>query len=153
MKRIGLWAVGIGVLVSVGMLSIGQGYAGDNDSATKCSLKTLKGRYLFGGPATLLPPAFGVTEPSLGSAAGYHIYNGDGTGTDFVTFLLNGIIVPVPSPVALTYTLNPDCTGSSSVEKGPNFDIFVSPNGDELVIINTDPGAVGVLASRRSGPK
>src|ERR1700724_3489350 len=47
MKRVGLWAVGIGVLASVGLLTVTQGYAGDNDGATKCTVKTLKGRYLF----------------------------------------------------------------------------------------------------------
>ena len=42
MKRVGLWAVGIGVLASVGLLTVTQGYAGDNDGATKCTLATLK---------------------------------------------------------------------------------------------------------------
>jgi hypothetical protein len=62
MKRVGLCAVGIGGLVSVGLLSVAQGYAGDNDGATKCTVKTLKGRYLFAAPATLFPPAFGLME-------------------------------------------------------------------------------------------
>ena len=92
MKRVGLSAIGIGVLVSMGLLTVKPGYADENDRATKCTLATLKGRYLFAGTGTLLPPAFGVTEPSLESAAGYHIFNGDGTGKDFVTFLVNGII-------------------------------------------------------------
>ena len=47
MKRVGLYAVGTGVLVSVGLLSAAQAFAGDNDGATQCSLKTLKRRYLF----------------------------------------------------------------------------------------------------------
>jgi hypothetical protein len=119
MKRVGLWAVGIGVLVSVGLLSVPPGYAGDNDGATQCSLKTLKGRYLFGGgSATLFPPAFGVTEVSVGSAAGYHIFDGNGAGHDYVTFTLNGIDQHVPSPNDLIYTLNPDCTGTYTVLGG-----------------------------------
>ena len=151
MNRVGLWALGIGVLVSVGPLAVERGYAGDNDG--KCTLATLKGRYLFAGTGTLLPPAFGVTEPSLSSAAGYHIFNGDGTGTDFVTFLINGIIVPVTSPISTTYTLNSDCTGTVTVLGGPHADIFVSPNGDELAWINTDPGVVAVLGpDRRVAP-
>ncbi len=162
MKRVGLWAVGIGVLASVGLLTVASGFADENDGATKCTVKTLKGRYLFGGgSATLFPPAFGVTEVSVGSAAGYHIFNGDGTGMDFVTFTLNGVDQNVPSPNQLTYTLNSDCTGTYTVHNppgappGPKFDIFVSPNGDEMTSINTEPvGAAGSFApSRRVAPK
>ena len=71
-----------------------------------------------------------------------------------MTFLVNGIIVPVTSPIAVTYTLNSDCTGTYTVVNGPAFDIFVSPNGDELAAIATDPGVVIVNGpSRRVGPK
>ena len=155
MKHVGLWAVGIGVLASVGLLTVTQGYAGDDDGATKCTVKTLKGRYLFGGgSATLFPPAFGVKEVSVGSAAGYHIFNGDGTGKDIVTFIINGNIVLRTSPLSTTYTLNPDCTGTVTVLGGPHADIFVSPNGDELAWINTDPGFVATLGpDRRVAPK
>ena len=159
MNRVGLWAVGIGVLASVGLLSVAQGYAGDNAGATQCSLKTLQGRYLFAASATLFPPAFGVKEVSVGSAAGYHIFNGDGTGMDFVTFTVNGVDQNVPSPNDLTYTLNPDCTGTYTVlPEGvglPKFDIFVSPNGDEMTSINIEPvGATGSFPpSRRVAPK
>jgi hypothetical protein len=73
MKRVGLWAVGIGVLASVGLLTVAQGFADENDRATRCTLATLKGRYLFAGTGTLFPPAFGVTKVSVDSAAGFHI--------------------------------------------------------------------------------
>jgi hypothetical protein len=156
MKRVGLCAVGIGVLVSVGLLSVAQGYAGDNDSATPCSLKTLKGRYLFAAPGTALPPAFGVKEVSVDNAAGFHIFNGDGTGHDYVTFTINGIDQHVPSPNDLTYALNSDCTGTYTVlNGGPSFDIFVSPNGDEITSIATAPegNAASATPSRRVAPK
>ena len=79
MKRIGLLAVGIGVLANVELLTVAQGYAGDNDGATKCSLKTLKGRYLFSAPAIIFPPAFGLTgtETAVGNAAGFHVFKWD----------------------------------------------------------------------------
>jgi hypothetical protein len=144
----GLCAVGMGVLVS----TVEQGYADENDRATKCTTATLKGRYLFAGTGTRLPPA--VEEPTPTASAGYHIFNGDGTGTDFVTFVINGNVVPVPSPTPVMYTLNSDCTGTLTVENGPHLDIFVSPNGEELATINTDPGVVNVDGpSRRAGPK
>jgi hypothetical protein len=59
MKRGGLRAIGIGVFLSVGPLTVEQGYAGDNDGAPKCTLATLKGRYLFAGTGTLLPQHLG----------------------------------------------------------------------------------------------
>ena len=81
MKRVGVWAVGIGLVVAMGLLTIGQGYAKDKDPPKgTCSLATLKGRYLFAASGTILPPAFGVTEPTPGADAGYHVFNGDGTG-------------------------------------------------------------------------
>jgi hypothetical protein len=43
MKRVGLWALGIGVLASVGLLTVAQGFADENDRATKCTLATLRG--------------------------------------------------------------------------------------------------------------
>jgi hypothetical protein len=134
-KRAGLWAIALGVVVSIGME---QGYAGER--AEKCTLATLNGQYLFAESGTLFPPAFGVTKQSIGNSAGFHIFNGDGTGTDFVTFSVNGIDQHVPSPVAITYTLNPDCTGTLSVQNGPNHDIFIAVNGSSLTSINTDPG-------------
>ena len=141
MKRIGAWAIGIGVLASAGPLAVEQGYAGENEG--KCTLATLNGQYLFAGSGTLFPPAFGIpkgTPPSPAASAGYHIFNGDGTGTDFVTFTVNGVDQHVPSPVSITYTLNHDCTGTYSVQNGPNFDIFVAVDGSALSVIDTDMG-------------
>jgi hypothetical protein len=141
MKRVGVWAIAMGMLVGVGLVTVKQGFADENERPTKCTLATLKGRYLFGGgSATLFPPAFGVTEVSLGSAAGYHIFDGKGRGHDYVTFTINGVDQNVPSPNDLTYKLNPDCTGTYTVlGGGPTFDIFVSPNGDEMTSIATGP--------------
>jgi hypothetical protein len=104
MKRVGLWAIGIGVLASMGLLFVAQGYAGDDDGATQCSLKTLKGRYLFAGSGVAFPPAFGVTEVSVSNAAGFHIFNGDGTGQDYVTFSINGVVQKVPPTPADIYS-------------------------------------------------
>ena len=138
MKRAGLWAIGIGVLVSMGPLAVPEGYAGESEG--RCTLATLNGQYLFAGSRMLLPPA--VPSPLTINSAGFHIFNGDGTGTDFVTFSLNGADQNVPSPVALTYTLNHDCTGTYSVPSANlHFDIFVAVDGSALTVIQTDSGA------------
>jgi hypothetical protein len=100
MKRTERWLISIGVLVGVGFVAGAPGYAGEKEG--KCTLATLNGQYPFAGSGTLFPPAFGVTAPSVAASAGYHIFNGDGTGTDFVTFTVNGVNQSVPSPVAIT---------------------------------------------------
>ena len=138
MKRLSLWALGIAALSSVGLLTVEQVGA---DGATRCTLATLRGQYLFAGSGTLFPPAFGVTAPALANSAGYHVFNGDGTGTDFVTFSINGVDQQVQSPVAITYTLKSDCTGTYTVQPNAlHFDIFVARDGEELSTIVTDPG-------------
>jgi hypothetical protein len=57
MKRVGVWAIGIGLVITVGFLTVEQGYAKEADDEPTCTLNTLKGRYLFGGIATLAPPS------------------------------------------------------------------------------------------------
>ena len=135
LKRSGLCATAIGVLVlSLGLLNAEPGYA----AGKQCSLATLKGQYMVAATGTLFPPAFGVTAPSVSSAAGYSIYNGDGTGTDYVTFAVNGVNQNVASPTATSYTLEPDCTGTKTVlPYGPHFNIFVAVDGESLTAAAT----------------
>ena len=132
-------------------LVVGQGLVfgdDDGDRPPKCTLATLKGRYLFGGIATLLPPA--VEQQSLLAVAGYHIFNGDGTGTDIVTASINGAIVEENFVTPIRYTVNPDCTGTYTVpSEGLSFSIFIAPNGAELIVIGTTPGSVAVQGPSR----
>ena len=141
MKRLGLWAIGIAALAVAGPIAT---HAGENEG--RCTLATLNGQYLFNGTGTLFPPAFGVTSASTGTSAGFHIFNGDGTGTDFVAFSINGTIVVPSSSIPITYTLNHDCTGTYQVPSaGLNFDIFVAIDGSALITIETDPGAGAIF--------
>ena len=163
MKRmIGLWVLGIAALASAAVLTVAQGFAQNtqNDGAPKCTLATLKGRYLFAASGIGFAPVFGLTgtETAVGNAAGFHVFNGDGTGQDYVTFTMNGVDQHVPSPIPFKYTLEADCTGTYSLlPLGvglPTFDIFVSPNGSEMTSINTDPGnAASYTPSRRVWPQ
>ena len=63
MKRIGLLAVGIGVLATAGLVSVEQAFAGDG--APKCSVATLKGRYLFSAPGIIFPEAAVASAASI----------------------------------------------------------------------------------------
>jgi hypothetical protein len=148
MQRISVWTLGIGLLITVALLTVEPGYAEEPGLTPKCTLATLKGRYLFGGIATLLPPA--VPEQTLLSVAGYHIFNGDGTGTDIVTSSLNGEIAEENAVFPISYTVNTDCTGTYTVPSaGLSFGLFIAPNGEELIVIGTDPGFVLVQGPNR----
>jgi hypothetical protein len=115
--------------------------AAADDHPHKCTLETLAGQYLVAANGRLFPPAFGVSKESVSAAAGYSIYNGDGTGTDYVTFTVNGTNANVTSPAATQYTLNADCTGTKTVlPYGPHFNIFVAIDGSGLTEVATDPG-------------
>jgi hypothetical protein len=131
----------------MGLLTVEQGYAEEKEHEPKCTQKTLKGRYLFGGIATLLPPA--VPEQTLLAVAGYHIFNGDGTGTDVVTTTLNGEIDRENFETSISYTVNENCTGTYTVSDGPSFGLFISPDGEELIVIGTTPGFVLVQGPNR----
>jgi hypothetical protein len=137
MKRVGLWSIGIGLVVIMGLLTVEQGYAEEKEHEPMCTLQTLKGRYLFSLQETILPPA--VTEQTTSNAAGFHLFNGDGTGSDIVTFRLGGVPVLENFVTPTSYTVNADCTGSITVTDGPSFGIFIAPNGESFAEIVTAP--------------
>ena len=154
MKRIGLWVTGIGVLISVGLFTVEKGHTEEKEHTTTCTLATLKGRYLFAGSSITFPPV--VTQPTYGARAGYRIFNGDGTGTVVGTFSDNGVITMPDVQFDLSFTINADCTGAYTVlnPAAPTVEIFVAPNGEEFVAIETSNGrANDAFSSRRVGPE
>jgi hypothetical protein len=118
----------------------GKGQTASNGKGQReCNVATLKGRYLFANSGTALPPAFGVTVPTPAADAGFHIFNGDGTGTDTVTVRIGTTVVLENFVTPFTYTVNADCTGSYTVPNGPAFGLFIAPSGEEFALIATDP--------------
>ena len=152
MKRVSLWMIGIGLCITLGLITVKQGYAEEEDDGPTCALKTLKGRYLFGYITTLLPPA--GEQQSLLAVAGYRTFHGDGTGTDLVTVSINGAVVLENFVAPIEYTVNPDCTGTITIPAaGESFGLFIAPNGAELIVIGTTAGSVSVGPSRRVSRK
>ena len=143
------------MMIVCGLLAASSPAWADDGVGPPCSLKTLKGRYLFAEKGTILPPAFGVTGPTVGADAGFHLFNGVGTGTDIVTFRVNGVTVLRNLAVPISYTVNADCTGTITVlvPGGPHFDIFIAPNGDAIALVGTDPGNYGSGISQRVSSK
>jgi hypothetical protein len=149
-------ALAAGLVAIAGLILSGTLAASNDDGPRGCTLATLKGRYLFAFSTTLLPPAFGVTEPTPSNAAGFHIFNGDGTGTDTVTFTIGGNIVLENVLAPISYTVNADCTGAYTVlvPDGPSFDLFIAPDGEQFAIIATGPlGNGGSSIDRRVSRK
>jgi hypothetical protein len=152
MKRVDRWMIGIGLFITVGLMTGEQGYAAQEDDTPTCTLATLKGRYLFGGIATLLDPddPNPLVKQQLLAVAGYHTFNGDGTGTDIVTVTINGVLVRENFVTPITYTVNPDCSGTLTIPaEGESLSIFIAPHGEELIHIGTTPGSVLVLGPSR----
>jgi hypothetical protein len=142
------------MMIVCGLLVAGSSARAD-DGEPLCTLKTLKGRYLVADKGTILPPAFGVTAPTFGTNAGFHLFNGDGTGTDIVTLRINGQTVLKNAVVPTSYTVNADCTGTITVlvPGGPHFDMFVAPSGEAIATIGADPGNYASGISQRVSPK
>jgi hypothetical protein len=92
------------------------------NTGEKCSLKTLKGTYLYA--AGYLGPKGDQQEQS-----GIEYYDGKGQ----ITGKLTAKILPdqVYSNIAYnaTYEINPDCTGKTFNKSVHMTDIFVSPDG------------------------
>ena len=154
MNRAGLWAMKIGLMICAGIGSIELGYADEKEHATTCTLSTLKGRYLFATSGMIFPPA--VIQPAVFARAGYRIFNGDGTGTVIATTSENGVIVAADSQSNLSYTINKNCTGTYTLlnSEAPAVEIFVAPNGEEMVVIETSNGrSDDAHSSRRVGPE
>ena len=147
MKRVVQWVIGMGIVSSAGLLIAGSETAAQESGG--CSLEILRGQYLMAATGTLFPPAFGVTQQSVSTVAGYSIYNGDGSGTDHVIQTINGTDQHVPSPIPTTYTLNSDCTGYKQVLNGPSFNIFAAVDGSALAQVSTTPGFAVALSSER----
>jgi len=145
-------AVGTGLVVIAGLSFSGTLAASNDDARVRvCTLATLTGQYLFADAGTLLPPV--VPQPTLSAYAGFHVFNGDGTGTDVITGRVGGQIVleNVASPIS--YSVNADCTGSLTVLGGPTFSLFIATDGESIATIATGPGSYGANISRRTSRK
>lgn len=144
MKR---W-INVGILLALGFLISGVGRPEQAWSETPCSLRTLKGTYLY--------HCTGVNgqDQDHFAFAGYDHYNGDGTMTGIYSFSDKDNILHHVSYTG-TYTVNPDCTGTFTTkdETGAvvHADLFFGRDGEEVSFLLTDAGVVDAGVERRVG--
>jgi hypothetical protein len=136
MKRRGLWAAGIVLLVVgvVGVLAIGTGYAKDESEVAKCSKATLDGMYLFAADGVEIKG----DEQLPFSYAGYEVFDGNGKVKQVFSANLNGKIIRNET-ISGTYTVEADCTGTATYADGTRFDQFIAPDGSKLTFVQTHP--------------
>lgn len=115
----------------------------DND----CSLKTLRGSYVFAANGYNI--VSGVAQPK--TIVEVIDFNGDGTlSVPAATRSVNGVVARTPPGGTGSYTVAAACTGTITFA-GPLFDIFVSPNGETLWMIQTNPDTVFQGTATRVG--
>jgi hypothetical protein len=146
MRRRGLWAAGVILLVGVvGVLVVGTGFANDKDandnnaSGAKCSKATLEGRYLFAYDG------FEGNKQVPLAVAGQQVFNGDGTQHGVASFNANGKVF-TNQRFSGTYSVKGDCSGTITTD-GRRSDMFIAPGGGMFTWVYTDPGFVA------SGPE
>ena len=155
MKRVSLWMIGIGLCITMGLITVEPGYAEKKEHEPTCTLATLQGRYLSTFSGFLVPPTPGVTAQTPLAGAQVDIFNGDGTGTHQATVSVNGEIAQF-GDILVSYTVNADCSGTITLHLPfgtINSDMYIAPNGAEFVVVQTDTGSVGASASRRVSRK
>ena len=133
------------LVVCVAMVMGQSSFARADDHGNDCRLRTLRGTYVFTARGFNINA--GVAQPK--AIVEVIDFNGDGTlSVPAATRSVNGVIAKTLPGGVGTYTVGHDCTGTI-VFDGPTFDIFVSPDGDVIWLIQTNPNTVFQGTARR----
>jgi hypothetical protein len=139
MKRSGIWAAGVVLVllvVGAGVLAGGAGYAedngdnGDEDAGAKCSEATLNGTYLFAHDGVKIE---GKDQMPFANA-GYDVFDGNGKVETVVSGNANGETFR-NDRFSGTYTVKADCTGTAYGE----LDLFIAPDGSMFTFVQIKP--------------
>ena len=127
------------------LILLGVGYIFEEQadaSSDNCTLKSVKGEFgaTFTGAITAGPFAGPYAAVARIVCDGKGACHGEGTQS------LNGLIVPLVD-LGATYTVNPDCTGTTTSEISPigltTHGFFViADNGNEIHMVVTSPNTV-----------
>ena len=117
-----------------------QNHQGKQNLRKVCSLRTLKGRYLFS--------ASGKYKCNDFSFAGSERFDGNGIITTKQSVNGSSDIIRITG----TYNIASDCTGSSTYSDDTHYNLFVSPDGSIFNFIQTDIGAIISGEEKRIAP-
>jgi hypothetical protein len=143
MKRSGIWAAGVVLVllvVGAGVLAGGAGYAddngdnGDEDDGAKCSEATLDGTYLFAHDGVDISG----NDQAPFAVAGMEKYDGNGKVKGVVSANSNGDVHRHVS-ISGTYTVKADCTGTVTYGPTDAQDVFIAPDGSMFTWVQTNP--------------
>lgn len=126
------WAVAAAMLLA-------SGTAWAQSEGPECREHKLKGLYVFTASGYAMNGAVPKAIVELIR------FNGDGTlVVTGGTVSVGGNITAIQPGVATgTYSLDEDCRGTLSfLPSGPNFNIFATPRGDDLWMVQTNPGNI-----------
>jgi hypothetical protein len=145
------FAIALATVLILGIAPLAQ--AGDGKG---CSNATLAGTFVFTATGFLVaPPQFAGPFAGVGTQT----FDGNGGTTATETVSQNGNILKVT--ITGTYTVNPDCTGSMTLNitsQNPpvsltnHISFAIDDNGEEFRAIQTDPGVVVTGTGKRQFP-
>jgi len=125
--------------LAVWALTLGLSGVARADSDCLLENKTLRGSYVFAAKGYNV--VSGVPQPK--AIIELIVFNGDGTlMTPAVSRSINGVISRAAAGAPGTYTVDVGCTGTISFSSGQVFDIYVSPKGDTIWMIQANQDTV-----------
>jgi hypothetical protein len=150
-QRVQLWTMAVGLIMAVGLFTVGLSVPQQAWGQSECSLATLQGTYIFAYDGIQLKDGKQIRF----ALAGQETYNGDGTMTGVYSGNTGGEVVR-NVPYTGTYTVNADCSGTlttteetEGTEVISHYDQFTGPTGDELSFAQTDPDFIAAGFQRR----
>jgi hypothetical protein len=146
----------LALLLVVSMFSAQRAVAQDHSNKEKaCSEATLWGGFGYSSTGTLLDSY--VPAPYAGpfGEVGRQTFDGRGNTSATATTSSNGNIAPVT--VEGTYTVNPDCTGSMTLNVSPfdstvHADFVIDDDGAQIRAIGTDAGLIETRVYTKQHP-
>jgi len=138
-------------LAGVAVLALGvasSAYADDKG----CSNNSLRGTFAYTSSGSIASPPE-IAGPFV--EVGTQSFDGSGNTTATATLSQDGNIVQVT--ITGSYTVNPDCTGTMTVQVSPidatvHVSFVIDSNWDEFRAIETDSGLVITRIGRRLYP-
>jgi len=119
--------------------------------ARPCSNQTLKGTYANSLHGLIYPPD--GSAPLVLAGVVKSTYDGQGNFTQVDAVGVNGHLTPGWRPGSGTYSVNPDCTGTSTIVIPGMADVHlqfvVSPSGNTSHFVVIDPGLATAGDSER----